>query len=569
MQLRRRVGRARVKVGRVMTARRQRLLSPSAALVMMAVGACSAGVACSSSDAGTTSGAPVPGVPDDAASPPTGGGDGGRADGTAAPGLGDDLPWSAGLETCGNGKDDDGDGLIDEDCAPSFFIGVFPPSGGADLGKPVAAGGHVARMEADMGRPISVVQTYRAANAIDTARVRVELGEIWGHGAVAHLYVEPAGYSPSQYANAGTDPAVGADLEASARAIADALAMHPKGRLLLSFGAEMNGNWTDWGCKNASAAAFVAASRKMHAAVAAALVAKKIDPRRVRWVYAPNATSSGGSCGSAAAYYPGHDAVDFIGFSAYRTMTESVASAVVTPAKELLADLAYPASWQRDRFIVLQTGSKTNGGDARGTWLKSLIEDLAADPVFAGVIPFDLSDADPLRDWALLDLATPAAARSGYDAFIAAAKALPRSDGALDGTFEPYFWDVRMGDPSYAEIQALRGAKITSGCSAAPPLFCADASITRAEAAAFLAGAFGATTADADATLGAAPVASVRRGVLAAALTTLLKVKRPLAKKDLARLADDAKVEPERNATRAEAAAWIVHTARIAPAPRP
>src|SRR4051812_10015203 len=66
----------------------------------------------------------------------------------------DDAPWSAGLEACGNEIDDDGDGLVDEECAPSFFIGVFPPGGGADL----AGGGHVAKMEVDLGRPISVIQ---------------------------------------------------------------------------------------------------------------------------------------------------------------------------------------------------------------------------------------------------------------------------------------------------------------------------------------------------------------------------------------------------------------------------
>lgn len=483
----------------------------------------------------------------------------------------DELPWAAGLEVCGNAKDDDGDGLVDEDCAPSFFVGVFPPAGGGDLAKTVAAGGHVARMEADLGRPLSVIQTYRATNAIGAARLRQELVEIWTHGAVAHLYIEPAGYAPSQYANAGTDSAMAADIDESAKAIAETLLANPKGRMFLSFGAEMNGNWTDWGCKNASAATFVALTRKMHGAVAAALAARKVDARRLRWVYAPNSTSSGGGCGGPAAYYPGHDAVDLIGMSAYRTGTESVA-AVMAPAKEILADLAYPAAWQRDRFIVLQTGSKTNGGDTRGAWLKSMVEDLAADPIYAGVIPFDLSDADPLRDWALLDLAKPAAARSGYGAFISAAKALPRSDRALEGTFDPYFWDVRMGDASYAEIQALRGAKVTSGCSAAPPLFCPDAAITRAEAAAFLAGAFGVTNADASASLGAAAAidgGAVRRDTLAVAVATLLKSKLPAAKKDLARIEAAAKVEPARSATRAEAAAWVVQHARISPALRP
>src|SRR6202011_3689259 len=128
--------------------------------------------------------------------------------------------------------------------------------------------------------------------------------------------------------------------------------------------------------------------------------------------------------------------------------------------KQLLTDLAYPAAWQHDRIIVLQTGSRTIAGDDRGAWLTSLVTKLAADPAYAGVIPFDLSDADPSRDWALLDSSTPPSARSGYAAFIGAARAFPASDRKLDGIFEPYFWDVHVDEAAYPEIQALRGAHV-------------------------------------------------------------------------------------------------------------
>lgn len=533
-------------------------------------GACGTGADPSSVVApadGTSPAMPVPSAPGSSARGPS------AAPPPDASAPEDDTPWSAGLEQCGNEIDDDGDGLADEDCAPSFFVGVFPPEGGADL----AGGGHVAKMEADLARPLSVIQTYRATNARGAARAKTELAEIWAHGAVAHLYFEPAGYTAAQYANAATDPTLDADLYGTAEAVADALAAHPAGRLFISFGAEMNGTWTDWGCKNASAATFVAVTRKLHAAVAAALVARAVDSRRLRWVYAPNSTSSGG-CGGPAAYYPGHDAVDLLGMSAYRSGTESVDVAVIAPTKKLMTDLAYPSTWQRDRFIVLQTGSRTIAGDDRGAWLTSLVEKLAADVVYAGVIPFDLSDADPSRDWALLSTAKPPVARSGYDAFIAAARAVPAADARLEGIFDPYFWDVRVGDASYAEIQALRGAHVTSGCSAAPPLFCPSVAITRGEAAALLGGAFHVSAEDAAGRIAAAsPCAAgaacgaqpIRRDVLAAAIGALLKLKRPLAHGDLVRLQAEALVEPMRNATRAEAASWIVHAARISPAPRP
>jgi hypothetical protein len=61
----------------------------------------------------------------------------------------------------------------------------------------------------------------------------------------------------------------------------------------------------------------------------------------------------------------------------------------------------------------------------------------------------------------------------------------------------------------------------------------------------------------------------VRRDALARAIGALLDATRPNAKKSRARLDAAAAFEPSRSATRAEAARWIVHAARIAPAPAP
>lgn len=471
--------------------------------------------------------------------------------GVAADGGGDDdSPWSAGVERCGNGIDDDRDGLIDEDCAPSLFLGWFPPNGSADLD--AAGASHVARVEADLGRKLSVVQTYRSTTVIGATRAKAELERIWQHGAVAHLYFEPAADDVS-------------DLAASAKAVVDALAGSAKGRVLLSFGAEMNGNWTAWGCSSRTAASFIALSRQMHAAAEAALAkVPAVDRRRLRWVYAPNSISSGG-CGTPADYYPGHDAVDLLGMSAYRSASDSVATAVVTPTKKLMADLEYPPEWQRGRFIVLQTGSRTAAGD-RGTWLAGLVDTLAADPAYLGVIPFDLSHAtDPDRDWALLTTANPPVARAGYDAFIAAQKKVAPADPALEGIFDPWFWDVARDEPAYAEIQALRSAKITSGCRAAPPLFCPGAPLTHADAVTFLAGAFGVTREDAAVRLDD----RLDRAGFAGVVASLVRAARPNAKGTLARLAAEGAVDPSRIATRAEAARWVVHGARLAPAPAP
>ena len=73
---------------------------------------------------------------------------------------------------------------------------------------------------------------------------------------------------------------------------------------------------------------------------------------------------------------------------------------------------------------------------------------------------------------------------------------LPLADRRLDGTFAPYFWDVRQPDAYYPEIQSLRAAGITSGCATAPPQFCPDAQLLRRDAAMLLGRAFGVTPSD-------------------------------------------------------------------------
>lgn len=213
----------------------------------------------------------------------------------------------------------------------------------------------------------------------------------------------------------------------------------------------------------------------------AALAAEGLDARRLRWVYGPNSTASGG-CGSAAGYYPGHGYVDYLGMSAYRSGTQSVNAAVLAPAHALTTALGYPAAWASDRFIVLQAGTRDVPGDDRGAWVTGLYGALTADPLFLGAIYFDQGT------WALLDAtATPLA---GYPQWTAALAALPTASPRLDGTFEPFFWDVRIEHPYYAELQSLRAAGLTSGCGSAPPTFCPDDALTRVAAAILAARAF-------------------------------------------------------------------------------
>lgn len=367
------------------------------------------------------------------------------------------------IELCGNRADDDGDGLVDEDCAPSLFAGVYPPGGASDP--------ELAALEAAAPHAVRVVQTYRSMTTLGLGRLRTDLDAIWAHGSIPHANIEPSGYSAAQYASAATDPGIDADAHTLATTLADALAARPDGRLFLTFGAEMNGNWVDWGCM--PAARYIALYRKVHDLVSVAI--GPYDTRRVRWVYGPNNTSSAG-CGSAGGYYPGHGFVDYLGMSSYRSGAASVATTVIDPAHALFDALSFPATWRADRFVVLQTGARV--ATDRDTWIATLYAATRDDSVFAGVIWFD--DAD----WAV------APGSSAHDAWTTALAALPPSDARLDGLFLPFFWDVRMDRADYSAIQALRAAGATSGCSVAPPLFCPEDPLPRRDVAVLLVRAF-------------------------------------------------------------------------------
>jgi len=381
--------------------------------------------------------------------------DGALADGGTTPHIWGERCGDTGS---GNGLDDDGDGLVDEDCI-GLFAGVYAPA--------VAGDPALAAIEGASGRPLAVLQTYHSMSAAGVARIAPDLAAIFARGQVAHLNIEPAGYTAAQYAAPSTDP-IAHDLDAVAHAITTAVAGAQDGRVILTFGAEMNGNWTDWGCLPAPQ--YIALYRAAHDHVISALAAANIDPRRVRWAYGPNATSSA-SCGSAAGYYPGHAYVDLLGMSAYRTASDSVDASVIAPMTALFDALAYPEAWRRDRFVVLQTGSRA--ATDRDAWISALFDKLATDERAAGIIYFDAAD------WA-----APAASLGPRLA------AAPVADRGLDGIFTPSFWDVPYNHPAFHEIQALRDLGITTGCAASPPRFCPDEPVRAIEAGALVERAF-------------------------------------------------------------------------------
>lgn len=457
-------------------------------------------------------------------------------------------------ERCGNDRDDDGDGLIDEDCEPSLFSGVFAPT--------VAADPALAAIEAAAGRTLAVLQTYHSTSPAGVARIAPDLAAIFTRGQVAHLNLEPAGYARAAYAMPAADP-IAHDLHAAADALASALAAAPGGRVLLTFGAEMNGQWTGWGCL--PAAQYIALYRAAHAQVASALVDHQVDARRVRWAFGPDARGSAG-CPGAAAYYPGHAYVDLLGMSAYRSGAATVEATVLAPMTALFTALDYPAAWQRDRFIVLQTGSRDLANDDRSAWVASLFSELTADPRIAGLIYFDAAD------WAIDE------GGHGWTGLTAAIHVAPVADRQLAGIFEPRFWDVAYADPAFPEIQALRDNLITTGCASAPDRFCPNELLHRRDAARMVARAFSlpdGTTLSAfqdiatdDPDLSAIQ-ALVERGAVSGCRPHQFCPDEPIRESDLAAMLAALGSTPPTSttepATRARGAILIAHAAQLVP----
>lgn len=400
-------------------------------------------------------------------------------------------------ERCGDGVDDDGDGRIDEDCAPSLFGGAFAPMVSQDPSIPA--------IEAAAGRPLGVLQTYHSTSAAGIDKTGPDLAKIFARGQIPHLNIELA-YAKSAYAAPTANP-LAHDLAAMGDTLARALDHAPGSRMLLTFGAEMNGNWTSWGCLSPST--FVALYRAAHGAITAKLDARGIDRRRVRWVFGPDAHGSA-ECPSGAAYYPGHAFVDLLGLSAYRGGTATVDEAVIEPMNRLFDGANIPADARRDRFVLLQTGSRAVTG--RDAWITELFDRLGADPRVAGIIYFNAAD------WAV------AKDGPGWAGLTGSLRDAPVADRALEGTFAPHFWDVNYSDPGFGEIQALRDRGVTTGCATAPPKFCPDDLLDRRGAATLLTRAFGLEEGKADAEVGCSPSCGadpITEAELAAAITAL------------------------------------------------
>lgn len=192
--------------------------------------------------------------------------------------------------------------------------------------------------------------------------------------------------------------------------------------VFLRFAGEMNGGWTRWG---RNPAAYRRAFRLVHAVVAR-------NASNVALVWAPNAVPVSG----IEAYYPGDDAVDWVGLSLYlvRFYDDNLGRSAWRDAPEAFIDPFYAKYASRKPLCLVECGISR----------RSRVEGADADP-FAAARIADLFDALRVRyprlkmacwfDRDNLTGATPARRLNDYS--------LPRSSLALSAfqsaAADPYF----------------------------------------------------------------------------------------------------------------------------------
>jgi hypothetical protein len=238
---------------------------------------------------------------------------------------------------------------------------------------------HAATVEAVgawAGRRLTFSGTFLSVQE-DRDNVVEKLEQAWRARTTPFVNVEVPGSAAS--VNRGSfDDLLGA----LAESVAAWLALGEGRSLILAPMQEMNLPETPWGC---DAPAYVEAYGRFRAAFATAGVD---DPTRIRWAFAPNGWTSPQCGGRIAPFYPGDEAVDLIGISAYNFGPNEWDGQYRFPTY-VFRHLDELRGFAPDKpYLIAQTGTAPRGGD-RDAWLLEMFAVLAADPNAVGFLYFN------------------------------------------------------------------------------------------------------------------------------------------------------------------------------------
>ena len=168
------------------------------------------------------------------------------------------------------------------------------------------------------------------------------------------------------------------------------------GRVIISFGHEMNGNWYSWGYRHTSPAAFVAAWRHI------VTVFRQQGARNVTWLWAVNVIDTkrdhpepGASGGRAASY------VNWVGIDGYYFKPSWTFASLFGPTIKAVRRLTLAP------ILISETGAAPIAGKP------AKIADLFAGVRNYGLLGFVWFNANSHGDWSINNPASSAAFRRG------------------------------------------------------------------------------------------------------------------------------------------------------------
>jgi hypothetical protein len=220
---------------------------------------------------------------------------------------------------------------------------------------------------------------------LDSPSFTVEaLQQISAAGAVPFLTLEPWSYRsprgvPDQPEYTLASIVAGAHDDAL-RGLARVLADYGK-PVYLRFAHEMNASWYPWGTGNGNTPAqYVAAWRHVRG------ILSRSTGVHAWWVWSPEAVSSANAAVPLSAFYPGDDAVDFVGLTGYRTANSRQSDAWQTYHTTLTALAAVTSK----PVILAEIGA---AGARKAEWLASLGAFLRAERRVVGLVYFNTTPA--------------------------------------------------------------------------------------------------------------------------------------------------------------------------------
>ena len=264
--------------------------------------------------------------------------------------------------------------------APGSYVGVYAP------GVPQSWAGVAAFTAATGVRPDVVVyysgwpQPFAAGFAVVAAR----------HHAVPLVQMDPTGASVAAIA-AGRYDGYLRSYAAAVRAFG--------GRVILSFGHEMNGSWYSWGYRHTRAAVFVAAWRHIVAVFRAAGAANVI------WLWTVNVMQPREHILSPRRWWPGGGYVDWVGIDGYYLKRSWTFAALFGPTIRAVRALTLAP------VLISETSAMPGAGKP------AKIADLFAGVRAYGLLGFVWFNASKHPDWSINGPAAAAAFRRGARAY--------------------------------------------------------------------------------------------------------------------------------------------------------